>query len=288
MGVDLCVMQLLEKRIKNKRVNKLIFMIGFVLSCYPVVSHKIVQKQQISLISSYQDYIKKEDKKVLDEMRKKAQEYNRILYNRQKRIQAGVEESATEQYEGLLKITDTGMMSSIEIPKIDLRLPIYHGTSDEVLAQGAGHLKGTSLPVGGKDTHCVITGHRGLPRAKLFVRLDELKTGDIFFIETGGNKMVYEVKKIKVIEPQEVETLGIKSGQDMVSLVTCTPYGINTHRLVVTGERVERKKEYNRIKTKVPSFRECAFDILPFFFLTIASVLIFAEGRRKVHEKKKY
>lgn len=281
-------MQLFEKpRRKNKNVNKIIFLLGFVLSCYPVVSNKIVQKQQISLLSSYQDSIKKEDQTLRSKRIKDAQAYNELLCDRQRYAGEQIEETRIETYENQLKNKDSDIMGCVEIPKIDLRLPIYHGTSDEVLAQGVGHLEGTSLPIGGNDTHCVLTGHRGLPRAKLFVRLDELKEGDFFFLESCGNKLSYQVKEIEVIAPQEVEKLKISPGQDLVSLVTCTPYGINTKRLVVTGEREERKDKGKEMKTNVPSIRECIFDILPFIFCLIAFLVVFKEGRRKIRGQKK-
>ena len=262
---------------KNKWGNKIIFLVGFVLSCYPLISHRIVQHQQLSVVSSFRDKTNKENIQVREKMLTEAKKYNEILYEEQKMIYCLETENVTEKYEELLKITNTGIMACIDIPKIKTKLPIYHGTEDEILAEGAGHLKWTSLPVGGENTHCVITGHRGLPSSKLFVRLDELRKGDIFFVETCGNKMVYEVKRIVIIEPQEVQLLQIKPKQDLVSLITCTPYGINTHRLVVTGERVEGKKEYEKIKAKLPSVRECTFDVLPFFFLSIACVLVYGE-----------
>ncbi len=281
-------MQLSKKsRRKNKNINKIIFVLGFVLSCYPVVSNKIVQIQQVSLLSSYQDSIRKENKTLLSEKIKNAQAYNKLLCTRQIHGEKQIEEANIETYEKQLKNKDSEIMGCIEIPRIDLRLPIYHGTSDEVLAQGVGHLEGTSLPIGGNDTHCVLTGHRGLPRAKLFVRLDELRKGDFFSVETCGNKMLYQVKQIEVIEPQDVEKLRINPGKDLVSLVTCTPYGINTNRLVVTGERQEKKKEEKKIKAKVPSIRECLFDILPVFFCIIAFWVIFKERRRKKRGQKK-
>lgn len=274
------------KRRKKKRGNKIIFLLGFVLSLYPIISNKIVQKQQISLISSYQDSVKKEDKTLRNKKIQNAQAYNKLLYDRFIYREEQVEKTRIETYENQLKNRESDIMGCVEIPKIDLKLPIYHGTSDEVLAQGIGHLEGSSLPIGGIDTHCVLTGHRGLPSAKLFVRLDELKEGDFFFLEACGNQMTYQVKTIEVIEPQEVEKLRIRQGKDLVSLVTCTPYGINTSRLVVTGERVNKIEKNVVEKAKLPSIRECVFGAIPFFFSAIAFFLFISERRQKKHGKK--
>lgn len=262
-------------------------MIGFILSFYPVVSNMFVQKQQESLLSSYHDSIKKEDKNLLDERIKKAQEYNKLVCNRQIHTELERGEREIEEYEYQLKNNDSNIIACIEIPKIGLRLPVYHGTTQEVLSEGIGHLEGSSLPIGGEDTHCVLTGHRGLPRAKLFVRLDELERGDFFSLESCGKEMGYKVKDIEVIEPQDVEKLKISPGRDLVSLVTCTPYGINTNRLVVTGERVKKQEREQKVRAKIPSIRECIFDTLPFLFCFMAFLLIIMERRRKTREQKK-
>ena len=174
-------------------------------------------------------------------------------------------------------------MCVLEIPSIDLRLPVYHGTSEAVLKEGVGHLMDSSLPIGGENTHCVMTGHRGLASARLFTRLDELKEGDEFFLEVLGEKLAYKVEEINVILPEEVESLEIRPGEDLVSLVTCTPYGINTHRLVITGKRVvyEEKKE-EEIKKKRPSVREMIFTMIPILFL----VYVVIERIKRKREKR--
>lgn len=162
-------------------------------------------------------------------------------------------------------------MGSLDIPKINVELPIYHGTDDTALSNGIGHLQGTSLPTGGENTHCVLTGHRGLPSSKLLIRLDEMKEGDLFFLRIGNDTLAYKVCKIQVVEPEDVSALQIEAGQDLVTLVTCTPYGINTHRLLVTGKRVEYKKaQHDAIKQELPSARELIFFCLPFLFAAVA------------------
>ena len=149
-------------------------------------------------------------------------------------------------------------MGSLEIPKIDVDLPINHGTSDEALSNGVGHIQGTSLPVGGNNTHAVLSGHRGLPSSKLLVRLDEMKKGDYFFIRTCNKTLAYKIEKNK----------------DIVSLVTCTPYGLNTHRLVVTGKRVPYEENvYKSIDEGIPSIREILTNALPLIFLVVFVVL---------------
>lgn len=161
-------------------------------------------------------------------------------------------------------------MGSIEIPSINVNLPIYHGTSDEVLSAGVGHLNGSSLPIGGVNTKSILTAHRGLPSSKLFTRLDELVEGDLFFIRVLNETLAYKVNDIQVIEPEDVAGLEIEEGKDLVSLITCTPYGLNTHRLVVTGGRTEYEPAiYESIESKNMSIREYIFLAIPFVFLTI-------------------
>lgn len=173
-------------------------------------------------------------------------------------------------------------MGSIEIPSININLPIYHGTSDEVLSAGVGHLNGSSLPIGGVNIKSILTAHRGLPSSKLFTRLDELVEGDLFFIRVLNETLAYKVNDIQVIDPEDVAGLEIEEGKDLVSLITCTPYGLNTHRLVVTGERTEYEPAiYENIESKNMSIREYVFLAIPFVFLTIIV------GRRIKSAKKK-
>lgn len=146
-------------------------------------------------------------------------------------------------YTSVLNVNHDGVMGYLSINRISLRLPIYHGTSEDVLAKGVGHMSQTSLPIGGKGTHAVLTGHRGLPSAELFTRLGEMRKGDLFWIEVLGRKTTYKVTDISVVKPNEVDKLRIEPGRDLVTLLTCTPYGVNTHRLLVTGERTANVAE---------------------------------------------
>lgn len=235
-------------------------MTGLILCAVPLAKEcytKIIQRRTVA---TYEEFLKERTRQSSNSFQE-AKQYNRRLF-------LGKEE---KEYETMLDLCGNGVMGTIEIPKIRLCLPIYHGTDEEVLSSGAGHLKGSSLPTGGENTRCVLTGHRGLPGAKLFTRLDELKKGDLFFLRICNHMMAYQVRKIEVIEPDEGERLRIIPKKDMVSLLTCTPYGINTHRLVITGERVPYKKsERKKIRPKILSVREIVFTALPFLFLGLS------------------
>ena len=215
--------------------------------------------------------MEKEDEKEIEEKWRQANEYNEMLFQAKGGI---VEETEEKKYEELLNIHGTDIMGSLEIPKIQVELPIYHGTTDEVLSNGIGHLEGTSLPIGGENTHSVLTGHRGLPSSKLLVRLDEMKNGDLFFIHTYKEVMAYKVEEIMVVKPEDTAFMEIKAEKDLVSLVTCTPFGINSHRLVVTGRRVYYKeKEYKKIKPQFPSVREIIVTVFPILFVVSVGVI---------------
>ena len=157
-------------------------------------------------------------------------------------IKAENQKSEDKSYTSALNLADDGIMGIVEIPKIDVKLPIYHTTSEEVLSKAAGHLEGSSLPVGGKDTHAVISAHRGLPSATLFTDLDQVKKGDHFLVHVLNKTLCYEVDSIVETEPDDTSDLAVQEGKDLVSLLTCTPYGVNTQRLIVTGHRVSYNK----------------------------------------------
>lgn len=266
--------------------RKLIFIIGFLLCCYPLVSSLIEQQYQKSAVATYQQSVQDKDDSEIKEIIQKATEYNDMLFQTDGAIVGDVNSEilSEESYESLLN-QGTGVMGSIEIPKIGVDLPIYHGTDDDVLSNGIGHLEGTSLSVGGASTHCVLTGHRGLPNSKLFTRLDEIEENDLFYLNIFGETLAYKVNQIEVIEPDEVDKLNIQEGKDLVSLITCTPYGLNTHRLVVTGERVSyEKKVYENIKPNMLSGRELIFGALPFIFIGIQLISFI---RQKMKERKR-
>lgn len=241
---------------------------------------------QSNIVGTYTSETKQlsaeEQKQILSD----AENYNTMLYQTGGAIVGDVQTS-DEHYENLLDVSGNGIMATLEIPKIDVDLPVYHGTEDSVLSIGVGHIEGTSLPVGGASTHAVLSGHRGLPSSKLFTRLDELVKDDLFYIHVLDQTLAYQINKIEVVEPDEVDALQIEADQDLVSLVTCTPYGLNTHRLIVTGHRVPYKaKQKEEIQQGIPSIRELVFMILPFIFLIILIGLIIAQKRKERNHEK--
>lgn len=219
----------------------LIFLTGLSLLLYPSVSNYWNQMHQTRAITEYAEAAVELDDAAYEQLLSDAHAYN-------ERLQTGgggltLSDAARQEYESQLDITGHGIMGYIEIPKIDCSLPIYHGTSEGVLQTAVGHLEGSSLPVGGAGTHCVLSGHRGLPSARLFTDLDQLAEGDLFRIYVLDEVLTYEVDQILVVLPDEVEALAIREGEDFCTLVTCTPYGVNSHRLLVRGKRVESQTE---------------------------------------------
>lgn len=270
----------------SKIVFLLIFFFGFGLSLYPFVGSWFMAHDQSNIVGTYTSETKQlsaeEQKQILSD----AENYNTMLYQTGGAIVGDVQTS-DEHYENLLDVSGNGIMATLEIPKIDVDLPVYHGTEDSVLSIGVGHIEGTSLPVGGASTHAVLSGHRGLPSSKLFTRLDELVKDDLFYIHVLDQTLAYQINKIEVVEPDEVDALQIEADQDLVSLVTCTPYGLNTQRLIVTGHRVPYKeKQKESIQQGIPSIRELVFMILPFIFLIILIGLIIAQKRKERNHEK--
>lgn len=213
------------------------------LILYPFVSNYLFENRADGIIDTVEKTADDADEEKYKEEIEAAQKYNAELATghvvlKDPFVEEKLDEDAKE-YNSLLNMADGGVMGFIKIPCIDVSLPIYHGTSAEILELGAGHLQGTSLPIGGESTHSVITGHTGLSSAKLFTDLTELEEGDMFFLHVMGEKLAYKVDQISVILPEEMDKLTIENGKDYCTLVTCTPYGVNTHRLLVRGERTE-------------------------------------------------
>ncbi len=215
----------------------LIFLIGLSLLLYPTFSDYWNTLNQTKAIISYSEAVNEIDTTVYDEMMAKARSYNEALAI--SGVNWEMTEEEEEDYNQTLNVTDTGIMAYIEISKIACTLPIHHGISEPVLQKAVGHLLGSSLPIGGESTHSVLSAHRGLPSAKLFTDLDKMVVGDQFLIRTMNEVLTYEVDQILIVEPTDLSSLLIESGKDFCTLVTCTPYGINTHRLLVRGHRVE-------------------------------------------------
>lgn len=253
-----------------KILKTVLFLLGFGICFYPLASSAVEQQFLKNTVTTYEKSLEEHNSWDLEAEEEVVNKYNRILFQSKDEVieNGSIQLLDSKMYENTLNLTGTGIMGSIEIPQIDVNLPIYHGTTDEVLSKGIGHVEGTSFPVGGENTRAVLSGHRGLPNSKLFTRLDELEEGDLFFLKVLDKTLAYQVSEIEVIEPENVEKLAIVKGKDLVTLVTCTPYGLNTHRLLVTGERVQYvEKEYQSISKEIMSFRELFFAGLPFGFL---------------------
>lgn len=229
-----------------------VFFVGLSVLLYPTVSDYWNSLHQSRAIATYSDAVEEMDTSDYERMWAEADAYNEKLYESGHGL--GLAEDEKKEYDSLLDVSGTGIMGYIEVPKIDCSLPIYHGTDEGALQIAIGHLEGSSLPVGGKNTHCVLSGHRGLPSARLFTDLDQMEEGDIFILNILGRKLAYEVDQIRVVLPEEMSDLEVIEGKDLCTLVTCTPYGINTHRLLVRGHRTkyveEKVEEQKEVQTK--------------------------------------
>lgn len=219
----------------------LILVLGMGLLLYPSVSNWWNSQHQSRAIENYSESVSNMDNGEKQKLLEIAKIYNQRLNERGSGTFLTEDELA--EYESVLDVTGTGIMAYIEIPKIDVSLPIYHTVSESVLQVAVGHIEWTSLPVGGESTHCVLSGHRGLPSAKLFTNLDKMAVGDVFMINTVGETFTYQVFEILIVEPEDISALAIEKGKDLCTLVTCTPYGVNSHRLLVRGTRIENIEE---------------------------------------------
>ena len=226
----------------------IIFLAGLSLLLYPFVANQWNNYRQKQLISGYEQAVSEKEAAEgidYDAERKKAEDYNEALLPCVLPDSFALAESSGVDpvYMNTLNIAGDEMMGSVEIPKINIKIPIYHTTEEDVLNKGAGHLEGSSLPVGGANTHAVISAHRGLPSASLFTDLDQMKVGDHFLLHVLDETLCYEVDKISVVKPEDTSALAVEDGQDLVTLLTCTPYGVNTERLLVRGHRVPYVEE---------------------------------------------
>ena len=231
-------------------ISIIFIILGVGIFLYPSISNYLAEKNHIDIIRNYDNLIVKINEEKINEEKEKARIYNENLSGDPVHdpFVIGSGYALPENYKEVLNVSDDGVMGYVEIPKISVYLPIYHGTSDEVLEKGVGHIQNTSVPIGGNSTHSILTGHTGLPNAELFTRLDELGIGDIFYIHVLGDVLTYKVFETKVILPDKIDELRILNGKDYVTLVTCTPYGVNSHRLLVKAERVEYE-EYSVTKS---------------------------------------
>ncbi|QEL79333.1 class C sortase [Bacillus sp. JAS24-2] len=252
-----------------------IFLFGLGIFLYPTISNWLATRAHYSEISSYDKKIKALQKKEVERREKEAAEYNKQVQTSAKTFTDPFSEKKSnhQAYADVLNLGD--VMGYIEISKINIKLPIYQGTSEEVLGRGIGHLDFSSLPVGGESTHTILTGHRGLPSAKLFTDLDKLSKGDLFYIHSLDKVLAYKVDQIKVVLPHETDDLQIVQKKDYTTLITCTPYGVNTNRLLVRGVRVElNEKEKQKVSTEIFIFNKWTV-IVPILLLCVFLVVIY-------------
>lgn len=261
------------------------FVAGLSLLLYPTVSNYWNTLHASRAVATYVDAVQNMGEDKRREMLQKAIDYNKSLTSDNQRLT--ISSARRQEYESILDVDGNGMIGYIEIPNVNITLPVYHGTNDDVLQIAIGHLDWTSLPVGGTSTHCVLSGHRGLPSAKLFTNLDQVKEGDTFVIRVLDEVLTYEVDQIRIVEPAAVDDLMIENGKDYCTLVTCTPYGVNSHRLLVRGHRVENESESIRVTSE-------AIQIEPLIVapaiaiptLIIIFVLLIASSNKKKKKQK--
>ena len=250
----------------------LVLLAGLSLLLYPSVSDYWNSFHKTRAIAAYAEEVANLNQDQYDEIWAAAESYNASLTDR---VNAYLlSDAQKEEYQQLLNVSGLGVMGYIEIPSIDCSLPIYHGTEESVLQIAVGHLEWSSLPVGGESTHCVLSGHRGLPSAKLFTNLDKLREGDIFLLRILDEVLTYEVDQILIVEPQEVGALQIVEGQDYCTLVTCTPYGINTHRLLVRGHRIDNVEEAKTVRVTADAVQIEPLLVAPIVAIPILLLLL--------------
>lgn len=281
------------KKTKNKKKKSglsstialvAIFFVGLCVLLYPTISDFWNEKRQSQAIMNYDDMIIDFTPEDFEEHFAKAEEYNRKL-NRISFPFVGYSELDDEYY-STLNVNGSGMMGYITIEKIKVQLPIYHGTSDKVLNSAVGHMEGSSLPVGGVNTHSVLSAHRGLPSAKLFTNLDKVEVGDIFTITILNQTITYQVDQVLVVLPNQIDDLYVEKGQDYCTLVTCTPYGINTHRMLVRGTRIENIEEEKKINVITEAYQIDPFIVTPAVAAPILGALLIFLMIKSSKEKK--
>ena len=267
----------------------LIFLVGLSVMLYPSVSDAVNRKHQSRAVAGYAEEVEQLSDADYQTYFDAADAYNRQLNTTPN---AFYKPNLVSGYAQTLDISGTGIMGYITIPKISVELPIYHGTDEGVLQVAAGHLEGSSLPVGGAGTHAVISAHRGLPSAKLFTNLDELEVGDRFTITVLNRVLTYEVDQISIVLPTEIDQLLPTEGMDYVTLMTCTPYGINTHRLLVRGKRVETTESQKHIRVAADAFRIEPIIVapilaIPMLLAALVGVLVAPHLRKRSKRRRK-
>ena len=270
------------KRHLSTIILVLVFALGLCLLLYPSFSDYWNSFHQSRAIATYAEQVAQVDDDRYDALLAEAAAYNAALPGTQNRWNPT--DLELETYSGLLDVSGTGILGYIEIPKINCSLPIYHGVDEGVLQIAVGHIPGSSLPVGGEGTHCVLSGHRGLPSAKLFTNLDQLVVGDDFIIRVLDETLTYEVDQILIVDPDDLTALEIEPGKDFCTLVTCTPYGVNTHRLLVRGHRVENQEEARTVRVTADALQIEPLLVAPAVaapMLLALLILLLVKTRRK-------
>lgn len=277
-------------------IVSLLFLAGLSLLLYPLVSNQWNNYRQSKLISSYEEVVN--EKSAAGEIDYKAEADRATAYNKallpsilpDSFAVAEASEEEDDEYMSCLNLSGNGMMGYVEIPKINVKIPVFHTTDDEVLQKAAGHLEGSSLPIGGKSTHSVISAHRGLPSATLFTDLDKMKEGDHFLLYILDDILCYEVDKVSVVEPEETDGLAVEEGEDLVTLLTCTPYGVNSQRLLVRGHRVpyeetEMEETPTSLLTGVSMHTSYLFWVIVGLAVTAAFVIFLYLREKKLRKK---
>lgn len=284
---------------KKKKTNNIflaaLFLVGLSILLYPTISNRWNEYRAKQLISNYTNTVKTDaeaDPEGYAQMLEAARAYNAALEQEKVpdafSIRDGIED---EEYDALLNASEDGMMGVVEIPAIGEKIPIYHYTSDESLEKGAGHLFGSSLPVGGEGTHTIVSAHRGLPSAKLFTDLPVLQEGDVFYFQVFGDTLAYEVDGVETVEPDQVESLAIREGEDLATLITCTPYAVNSHRLLVHGHRIpfveEEYAEQQKTAPKKDTTQLWMQLLCVVIGILIAIVLVWLMNRRSCRRTRR-
>ena len=261
----------------------LVFFVGLSLLLYPTFSDWWNSMHQSRAVASYVEQVANIDEEQYAHLWEAAWNYNESLLDRPNTYTLNEEQKA--DYNRILDIGGLGIMGYIEVPSVGITLPIYHGTDEAILQIAVGHLEWTSLPVGGESSHCVVSGHRGLPSAKLFTDLDKLVVGDVFIFRVLDEILTYEVDQILIVEPHETDSLLIQQGQDLCTLITCTPYGVNSHRLLVRGHRVENQEEAQAIRITADAMQIEPTIVAPILaipmLLVLLIILLFPKPKRR-------
>lgn len=269
-------------------IRLLVLLVAFAVLLYPTYSRYLNEKNGSKVVSEYDEKSVKLSHAEKEQMLADARAYNQEMLGNIDLIDpfSQTEPEVDERYESLLNVEGSGMMGYVKIPKINVELPIYHGTSESVLQAGVGHFQGTSLPVGGDSTHTVLTGHRGLPDKTLFTNMDKMEVGDIFYIKVLDATLAYEVDQILTVLPEDTEALSIVPGQDYATLVTCTPFAINTHRLLVRGHRIpyeeaNKKEPDTEIKPELSFTTKVLIVTIIVIFIGLVGAIIYYIRDRK-------